>query len=199
MIHITNHSKDRKMENMQSINTNPLTNKFCISSAKKNRVCKKCYAIRQIGMYSNMVKPLQNNSDILSTKRLNTHDVPIINAIIFRFNSFGELINKQHLENLFLIAYYNPKTMFTLWTKRTTLVQKYVAKYGKPDNIILIHSSYEINKKEELPDYFDKVFTVYDKWYVSGRDLKINCFRHCIDCKLCYTKNSIVHIDELIK
>jgi len=201
MIHITNHAKDRKMENMQSINTNPLTNKFCIASSKKDMVCKKCYARRQMSMYNNMVKPLQSNSELLSQFKLKTSDVPIINAQIFRFNSFGELINELHFKNLCIIAYLNPETTFSLWTKCYKIVQKYFD-YGrgnKPENLILIHSSYVINKEEPLPKWFDKVFTVYDRCYASVNEIPINCHSKCNECRMCYTKNTNSFLRELIK
>ncbi len=199
MIHITKHSKDRKMESMQSINVNPLTNRFCISSHKNDMICKKCYAINQVKMYGGMVKPLQSNSDILSTYNLKISDVPVINAQVFRFNSFGELINETHYKNLIMIARLNPDTIFSLWTKRFKIVQKAQSKIAKPDNLILIHSSYKVNKEEELPDGFDKVFTVYDRWYASVHDVVINCQERCNECRICYSKSTTNSIHELIK
>jgi len=200
MIHITKHSKDRKMDNMQSINTNGLTNKFCIASSKKDMVCKSCYSNRQLKFYGNMIKPLQNNSDILSTTTLKFEDVPVINAQVFRFNSFGELINELHFRNLNFIASANPNATFALWTKRFKIVNKYYTKHPKPDNLILIHSSYKLNNRDMMPSiWYDKVFTVYDRWYASVNDIVINCQERCNECRICYTKNNIVSINELKK
>lgn len=195
MIHITKHTDGRKMEGMQSINTNSLTNKFCISSSKKDMICKSCYGNRQLRMYDNMKEALQRNSILLSTTELK--EAPYINANAFRFNSFGELINMTHFKNLCFIASENPGTTFTLWTKRFKLVQSCFNKNSKPDNLILIHSSYRVNHKEELPEGFDKVFTVYDKWFASANNITINCHSRCIECRLCYTKNITDSIREI--
>lgn len=195
MIHITKHTEGRKMEGMQSINTNSLTNKFCISSAKKDMICKSCYSNRQLRMYDNMKEALQRNSILLSTTELK--EAPFINANIFRFNSFGELINMTHFRNLCFIASKNPGTTFALWTKRFKLIQSYFTKNSKPDNLLLVHSSYRVNHKEELPEGFDKVFTVYDRWYASVNEVIINCQSHCSTCQLCYTRNNVHSINEL--
>lgn len=197
MIHITKHRDGRKMEGMQSINTNSLTNKFCISSAKKDMICKSCYGNRQLKYYGNMVKPLQANSELLSGYKLREDDIPVINANIFRFNSFGELINETHFRNLNMIAFRNPETTFALWTKRVRIVHNYYSKYSKPDNLILVQSSYKVNHEDEMHQYFDKVFTVYNKWYASSYGIVINCHSRCNDCRLCYSKATTESIKEI--
>lgn len=198
MIHITKHREGRKMEGIQSINTNSLTNRFCIASAKKDMICKSCYGNRQLKFYTSMVKPLQENNILLSNFKLKSEDIPAINANIFRFNAFGELINETHFRNLDMIALCNPDTMFALWTKQYKIVQRYYLTKGhKPNNLILIHSSYQVNKEEPLPEWFDKVFTVYDRWYASANEIIINCGRNCNDCRICYSKNTTSSVKEI--
>jgi len=197
MIHITKHRDGRKMEGIQSISTNSLSNRFCISSAKKDMICKSCYGNRQLKYYTNMVKPLQGNSDLLSQTRLQFKDIPVINANVFRFNAFGELINELHFRNLNMIAFSSPNTSFALWTKRFKIVDKYYKEHSRPDNLILIQSSYKVNHEDERQPYFNKVFTVYDKWYASINEIVINCNSKCNDCRLCYTKVTTTSIKEL--
>lgn len=197
MIHITKHQDGRKMEGMQSISTNSLSNKFCISSAKKDMICKSCYGNRQLKYYTRIIKPLQGNSDLLSQTRLEFKDIPVINANIFRFNAFGELINELHFRNLNMIAFSNRDTTFALWSKRFKIVDKYYKKHSRPDNLILIQSSYKVNYEDELQEHFNKVFTVYDRWYASANDVVINCHSKCNTCRLCYTKETTSSIKEI--
>tara|TARA_Y100000004_G_C8647403_1_gene299635 strand:+ start:84 stop:356 length:273 start_codon:yes stop_codon:yes gene_type:complete len=89
----------------------------------------------------------------------------------------------------------SPNTTFTLWTKRTNIVNKAIKKFGKPDNLILVYSALGLDAEIELPKHFDKVFIVQSK-----KDDKTNCFGACMDCLKCYTKtDTTTHIYEEIK
>ena len=70
-VHITK-SPTGKMEGIQSINTNTLTNPFCKKASKnKNSICNKCYSIRQLKtIRTNCIKPFQHNSNLLSKRIL---------------------------------------------------------------------------------------------------------------------------------
>jgi hypothetical protein len=53
--------------------------------------------------------------------------------------------------------------------------------------MVLIYSDPIINGNNELPEGFDKVFTVYTKQYVKENNIDINCGgKKCKDCLLCY-------------
>ena len=194
-IHITTHDKKHKLSGFISLNTSPACNPFCQTMAKTETICAHCYAINYEKRYKNLASCLARNSSILSTAPLDLSTIADLektfrNYRAIRFNSFGELINQQHLDNLFSIANHFPTITFTLWTKRKNLDFT-----DCPDNTILIYSSPVINKQSSLPDHFHKVFTVYEKSFPIPR----NCTGSCITCQLCYTHNNITHISETLR
>jgi hypothetical protein len=132
----------------------------------------------------------------LSERELLPQEIPAINEQIARFASYGELINMMHFINLLRIALANPRTIFTLWTKRPKIVQIVLKLLGKPDNLILIYSSPVVGVPSKLPKGFDKVFTAFAK----GSDMTdINCHGACNTCRLCYSHNDTTFINEIIK
>lgn len=195
-IHITQGSS--KMSGIQSVNTSTLNNQFCSKMRATDSVCKSCYAAR----YESFRKPLHDalvrNDSFLSESILPSQSLPFFNSEFVRFNSFGELINDKHLKNLSNIARKNQHTIFTLWTKQKKLVSDVFSNFEKPQNLIVIYSSPIINKQAKKPDFFDKVFTVYSKEHKN--DAFINCgSRSCSDCRICYSKNDIVNVNEILK
>jgi hypothetical protein len=198
MLHITTHKKksteNNKMDGMISINTNSLTNAFCLRMRLEDTICKSCYTKRMEKVSKQMVSAFQRNTEELTSPDF---QAPIINASTVRFNSFGELVNTQHYKNLLKICKANPSTSFTLWTKRPDMVQT-VGK--KPANLILIYSCHVKNQIEDIPAMFDKTFTVYTTKYIRDNGKKINCGKkNCFSCRICYSKNDISEVSELIK
>jgi hypothetical protein len=192
-IHITQGSG--KLAGIISINTPTSTNPFCQSMQKKDSVCKSCYAQRYEKLRPNIVEAFKRNK-FLSERELLPQEIPAINEQIARFASYGELINMMHFINLLRIALANPRTIFTLWTKRPRIVQRVLKLMGKPDNLILIYSSPIVGKVSALPKGFDKVFTTF----VRGSDMTdINCHGSCNTCRLCYSHNDTTFINEIIK
>lgn len=177
-----------KMEGIHAINTSSLSNPFCNRMAKaQGTVCEKCYA-RQAMSYRPILRRIyQDNGDLLSSRKLSIREIPIIEDRIFRFHSFGELLNDVHYENLWTIAAYNPQTMFALWTKRPELTFK------APDNMVLIYSNPYVDGEPLIPEYFDKCFTVITD------ESKVNCRGRCIDCRMCYSRKTHGFIYTLIK
>lgn len=195
MIHITQHLKTGKLAGFQSINTNTLTNQFCQKMVKTDTVCKKCYAVTLLKRYKNMVAAVQRNSELLSAELL-PQDIPHINAVVFRFNSTGELINTVNLKNYAAIAERNQHCFFTLWTKRKDLINAFFDTHEKPENLSLIYSINKIDSLDiEPPRHFSKTFAVYSK----NSNASINCNSKCKDCMLCYSNNNIKNIREIIK
>lgn len=197
MVHITKHTG--KMNGFESISTNNLSNPYCkLMSSIKTTICYKCYANKLCNLRPSLADKLEQNSKELSEKVLDVKDLPIVNRLYFRFNSFGELINRTHLTNLVNICKVNPRTMFTLWTKRISIVKD----LEKPKNLLLIYSNPIVDNVpniNNLPNVFDKVFSVYTKEFVNEYELEINCQKRCLNCLKCYTKNKIKYISELIK
>jgi hypothetical protein len=184
-----------KMVGIPSINTSTTDNTFCQAMQKTDSICKSCYAQRYEKLRPSMVNAFRRNK-FLSERPLQPEELPAINAQIARFASYGELINMMHFINLLRIALANPRTIFTLWTKRYRIVQRVLNVLGKPDNLILIYSSPVVGVPSKLPKGFDKVFTAFAR----GSDMTdINCHGACNDCRLCYSHNNTTFINEIIK
>lgn len=204
-----------KMCDMISLSTSSTCNPTC--KARQNMapdkegnicICAKCYAqaMQDNNFYRHLTDKLVKNSEILSSEILTT--VPALNVNIFRFEAFGDLINETHFINYLLIAYNNPWTIFSIWTKNPGIMKRVFNDMGyeKPDNLIIILSS-PYNNVILSPDRFpfvDKVFTVWDtEEKASNAGITINCGkRHCFSCRRCYTHNAnseIEYIHELLK
>ena len=115
---MTNHTG--KMTGINSIGTSCANNPHCIKRREnKDSVCSKCYAETYMKMRKSLKEHLEENADILTTRLLKEREIPVINAAVFRFESFGDLYNVTHLANYVLICEKNPFTRFALWTKNT--------------------------------------------------------------------------------
>ena len=149
-----------KLEKINNLSTNTLSNEYCITQKDKEEIiCNKCYSFTTLNFRKTMIPLLENNSKLLSESIIHWDNLPRIFDLYFRFSSHGELINMNHLQNLINICLKNPKTSFTLWSKRFDLIKKFFDENKKPDNLILIYSNPKLNKPlEKLPKYFDKTF-----------------------------------------
>ena len=172
-----------KLEGIPALNTDTTSNKYCQSMSKKeDTICSDCYSWEMLQTFrKNCVPRFRKNSDYLASKVHDYEYLPKVPSVIARFNGHGELINKAHLENLFRICENQPKTTFTLWTKKKELVVSALGKLTKPSNMILIYSNPYPNTIAKLPTYFDKVFN-----NVTFDSETINCHRKCVECMMCY-------------
>jgi hypothetical protein len=125
-----------------------LKDNFKIDQHKK-LICNYCYANRFLKTFrKNCINSYQNNNNILSKKVLNNDQLPIIDYNKYkyvRFNSYGEIININHLINLINICNINKKVTFSLYTKRINIINKYFKDHKKPKNMILVFSNPNIN------------------------------------------------------
>ena len=103
------------------------------------------------------------------------------------------------MDNLMRIVNENPWCTFTLWTKRTDIVFRWLKDNDKPANFILIYSN---PKKSHImskpPKFFDKTFNNV----LKHEDVdKQNCTgQKCKDCMVCYTiGNDTTTIVEAVK
>ena len=232
-----NHSG--KMAGFQSLSTAPHCNGRCKARAEHphgriavsydgganvdiidvEMICGSCYSFAMQKRYSALAAKLASNAELLANVELTAEDVPFINQAMFRFESFGDLLNARHAANLFTIAAENPHCTFTLWTKNPQFIREAIAAGAvKPANLIIILSSLFINvnaldvwnMKEDAPqkidDFVDKVFTVYDKAHADA--VTINCGgRKCAECRRCYRRENadammrdgVEIINELLK
>ena len=188
-----------KLKHIPALNTSPLNNPFCqkMSKSKVNNICNSCYSINMLKTFrQNCVSSFEKNGEYLSE---DIHPAKYLpnppNALYVRFSAHGELININHAVNLFQICNNNPKTTFTLWTKRYDLIWGAIKYMKKPKNLILIYSAIGLDKYKKLPMHFDKVFIVQSK-----ETTETNCFGKCIDCLKCYNQeDTTTHIYEEIK
>ena len=197
-----------KMTGFRSINTSALTNPFCRKMAKTDTICSHCYSRKMECLYgatrennrSGRVLQWVRNGKILSRRLLKDSEIPHFQSRRpVRFHAHGELFNTTHLFNLIAIAEANPAVTFALWSKRLDLTK---GNLKQLDNLFYVYSIPKLNKLHgKLPTGFHKVFAVLTKDYVNERNLgqMANCGKHCAKCMLCYTKNDITHIYELLK
>ena len=168
-----------KLQGFKAINTNTLTNEFCMkmsSSGLDEIICTKCYSVEMLnGLRKSCVPSWQANSDILS----------------------NGLIPKHMLHN---IINHNPHCTFAMWTKRKNLVYKFYDNHEKPSNLILIYSNPTIDKvMTDPPRLFDRTFNNVSK----NSEVDQNCTgQKCKDCLLCYRHvkdQPITQIVEAVK
>lgn len=193
-----------KMVGMYSLSTSCCCNERCLRNSKiKGSICEKCFAMRQMNYQTSMKDPLAQNYEILTKEIIDWDDLPIINALYFRIESFGDLANVTQAINYMHLIQKNPNTFFAWWSKNMDIVNEMFKQtgYEKPSNVNFIESSLMVNKAKHPSYWFvDKVFTVFDKETIAERDININCgARSCLKCGLCYHKNDIVYVNEEMK
>jgi hypothetical protein len=191
------------MEGMVSISTSVTTNERCKKNASvKGSICEKCFASKQMKVYPSMEGCMVENQRILTSSILPMDLLPSINNLYFRFEAFGDLNNDIQVINYFNICYKNPNVKFALWTKNPDFIQQAIVKgYDKPENLNIVLSSLFINKERKTRyPFVDKIFTVYDKQYIAENNVNINCgAKNCFACGLCYNKNDVTIINEVLK
>lgn len=203
-LHFTT-SHTGKMQGMFSLSTSCMHNKYCREYAKDpNKVCSKCFSMNMHKMYGEKFESaLKNNTDVLTSSILAKDTLPIINALYFRFEAFGDIQNDIQVINYFNICKKNKKTTFALWTKNPFIIKQVIDNgYKKPNNLIIILSSHFLNVACELNkfSFVDKIFTVYDKQTIEKENITINCgAKSCINCLKCYRKNGDKVINEKLK
>lgn len=205
-VHYTLNHKG-KMAGMMSLSTSCTCNTYCKKrSENKETVCSHCYAQRQMKIYKNLEKCLIKNTEILTQKVLEDYELPIINALYFRLEAFGDLNNTTQVINYFNLCKKNPGVRFALWTKNLWLIDSVINHdhINKPRNLNIIYSSPFLNESNEnifvLYPFIDKVFTVYEKEFIKKNDIEINCgAKNCLTCAKCYKKNKLKYINEKLK
>ena len=138
-----------KLELFKSVSVNTLTNKFChdnyIRGKKRNKeagevvdICGVCYSYDMLkGFRKNTAPALQRNSDLFPVRVLESHELPTILELYYRFDGI-KYPKFNHIENYCRIAEHNPHCIFALWTKRTDIIRPFFDQREKPANLILI-------------------------------------------------------------
>lgn len=205
MLHITTHSG--KLEGLHSISTSVALNPICKERAKDpNTICSHCYASRYVGMREGLRNKLAMNTEALQAL-IPMDELPIINDLFFRLESFGDVMSEAQAANYYRTAMKNCSTTFAAWTKNVKYYEEaHERTTRKPDNFILIYSDPVINghSNEWYETFFklhplvDKIFVVYDKEHAKHVD--INCgAKRCLSCLICYQKSGVRIIRETLK
>lgn len=196
----TNHRA--KMQGMYSLSTTPRFNPHCKANrAIKGSICEKCFSVATLNAQKNQDRLYCLNTRTLMYRELTSADMPIINAMWFRLEAFGDLGTVIQAKNYMLLANCNPHCTFAWWTKNPVYIGLAINDgIEKPANTIVIFSSLFRNQVTKVPfDFIDKVFTVYDTEDIAP----INCGkRSCVSCRRCYTHNAtneIEYVNELLK
>lgn len=198
-----NKNMSGKMEGITCLSTSNLCNRFC--AARKNNpdmICSKCFADSTCSRYSALRENMDRNTKILTTRLFEVSDFPIINALVFRLESFGDLNNDIQCINYFRLCKRNPLVRFALWTKNPGIVAKALKTESKPENLVILLSSPYIDRREDMDrwSFADKTFTVYRKETIQREGIEINCgARSCMTCMRCYNKNTETDIREQLK
>ena len=208
-VHITT-KHEGKMEGMASLSTSPLCNTFCKARCKcKGTICEHCYSVTMQKQYSELAKCLVRNYEVLTTRIIPVEKMPVLNYLMFRFESFGDVQNEKQFINYLNLCARNPRTQFTIWTKNTAIFERLFNRgyrgvvYSKPKNLLIVVSSSVVNMSVDIRRYpfADKVFTVYTEEYAKGHGISVNCgTRSCATCQMCYNRaNRVKYVNELLK
>lgn len=195
-----------KMAGVNSISTSVLLNKRCAKNAAiPGSICAHCYAMRYAGFRPALRRKLEMNALLYARYVVPVEWLPVINDLIFRFESFGDLNNAIQVENYFNIARKNSAVTFAQWTKNPDYIAQAIDNgAAKPENVIVVYSSILKNvcNKDIITRYpfIDKVFTVYSPAYIEANNIDINCgARSCLGCQRCYRKDTEIFISEKLK
>lgn len=192
-----------KMDGIPSVSTSCLVNPYCQARMKNGEmVCAHCFAETQQKQYSASREHSIANYELLNGEILPKELLPKFgNVQKVRIESFGDLGSITQAINYLHMVEVNPHVTFAWWTKNHNFVIKAIERVGKkPKNLVLVASSVKLNEAAKMPEYFDKVFTVYDKKTIARDKIDINCgARSCVTCGRCYSKRTAADVREQLK
>lgn len=174
-----------------------MNNPFCRKKQKNpNNICSKCYSIKALTTYLQKCDHRWIDNGVILSEFIPREELPIINALYFRFHAHGELLNYEHYRNFAVIALKNSKTRFVLWSKRTNIIRSGF----RPNNLSLVYSNPKINPLHtSVPYPFQYSFNVYTKEHIEENDIEINCESRCLECLKCYSGGKGIVINEVMK
>lgn len=206
-----------KLEDFFAISTSVLMNSICQARAKiEGCICKDCYAAANCSRFSGLCQGVETNFLILNNFLISleawaTLAIPSINGKA-RIEAHGDVASETCAINYNRIVESHKHLTFTVWSKNLAIWKAVFEAEGKPDNMIFIASSPMVNEVMEIPEdmkqYVDHVFTVYDLDYAREHEININCgtwekdnLNHkCKTCMKCYEyDNADFYINELKK
>lgn len=218
-LHVSGHMTG-KMDGIKCITSACTVNDHC-KSLHTNGICKHCYAFKYLNMRPTVRKCYEKNSNVLSNDMDVAYMPTFRKGDFVRFESFGDLINRNHIENYLLIAFKNPKTNFALFTKRRFMLENYFKDFEvkKPKNLAIVSSAYTLNDDQNAELYasyltndnlgfklIDTVFNVYTNDENIQKKDKLamhtwQCEKQCRFCLVCWhnTTADLMLIKEHLK
>lgn len=206
-----------KLEDFFAVSTSVLMNKICQARAKiEGCICKDCYAAAGCSRFAGLCQGVETNFLILNNFLLSIEAwkllaIPSINGKA-RIEAHGDVASVVCAINYNRIVESHKHLIFAVFSKNLDIWKKVFETEGKPDNMIFIASSPMVNEIMEIPDdmkqYVDHVFTVFDEEYARKHGIKINCGtweghdldHRCKRCDRCYDPtNKEYYINEVKK
>lgn len=195
-----------KMEGIKCITSACTVNDHC-KSLHTNGICKHCYAFRYLNLRPTVRKCYERNSKVLSNEMDVAYMPSFRHGEFVRLESFGDLINREHIENYLLICFKNPQTNFALFTKRRFMLENYFKDFEvkKPKNLAIVSSAYTLNDDQNTELYasyatnvnldlklVDTVFNVYTNDENMEKKDKLamhthECEKQCKFCLVCWS------------
>ena len=195
-----------KMDGIKCITSSCTVNDHC-KSLHTNGICKHCYAFRYLNVRPTVRKCYERNSNVLSNDMDVAYMPSFRHGDFVRLESFGDLINRKHIENHLLICFKNPYTNFALFTKRRFMLESFFESFDvkKPKNLAIVSSAYTMNDDQNTEMYasyvtndnlgfklIDTVFNVYtnDESMQKKDRLALHtweCEKQCQSCLVCWS------------
>lgn len=206
-----------KLEDFYAVSTSVLMNPICQARAKvEGCICKDCYAAAGASRFAGLCQSLETNYIILnnfliSEEAWSVLAIPSVNGRA-RIEAHGDVATEICAINYRrIVASHRHIQKFGVWSKNLNIWKPVFETEGKPDNMIFIASSPFTNVVMEIPEdmkqWVDKVFTVFDEEYAKENNIEINCGtwdtgnldHRCKLCLRCYTDGTEYYINELKK
>ena len=175
-IYNVSYHESGKIEGVFSFDSSATNCGFCQAMrelAKLNPgtvICEFCYDYDQEKYRYAALNRHTLNMIIMSTIEFSVDELATLPAgYRIRVNSSGDATNEIYARNMLKLGYAFLNSKVAIWTKNSGVYIAACRAIGKPQNVKLIKSSIYIDKPEELPEFFDYVFTVYfDKEKVAA-------------------------------
>lgn len=118
----------------------------------------KCYAMRLERLRPSVREAYRHNYNLLTSNQ-NTYwrevEASIMMSRFFRFHVSGDIPDEQYLENMVVVAHRNPHCEILCFTKKYSIINKFLKTNVLPNNLHLILSAWKgllMENPFELPE-----------------------------------------------
>lgn len=193
-----------KMAGTYSLSTPALKNPKCLENAKNGYVvCTDC--ARFVNNTNGSVKQhkMERNAEWLWQPHNALYASNVSHYCTrLRLEDCGDLMNEDHFLNYINMALKAPNTAFSLRTNRPDIVEKVLQDHEKPDNLVVILSSIELDHPviEKRYNGIDKYLFKLTGSYMKEHNIESSCQPAlCSKCMKCFTKEGSEIIYEPMK